>query len=149
MAIGQVDGGRCGPSCRRRSRGWCQCRRPANRPRPIPKSHLDSDRWAAQRRKSRGGFQLNRNSHGTAQRETFHCRSHGKRWQARSKTRVSRESTSTALRQSEEGSESTTAIDMDARDPHFMQKLHQLGPVKVDHNMSAVKTVRAAFYNSS
>jgi len=33
-----------------------------------------------------------------------------------------------------------TAIDMDARDPHFMQKLHQLGPVKVDHNMSAVKT---------
>ena len=34
------------------------------------------------------------------------------------------------------------AIDMDARDPHFMQKLNQLGPVKVDHNMTAVKTVR-------
>jgi len=33
-----------------------------------------------------------------------------------------------------------TAIDMDARDPHFMHKLNQLGPVKVDHNMSAVKT---------
>ncbi|KLO10687.1 hypothetical protein SCHPADRAFT_505208 [Schizopora paradoxa] len=32
------------------------------------------------------------------------------------------------------------AIDMDARDPHFMQKLNQLGPVKVDHNMTAVKT---------
>lgn len=34
---------------------------------------------------------------------------------------------------------------MDARDPHFMQKLNQLGPVKVDHNMSVIKTVRGSF----
>lgn len=34
-----------------------------------------------------------------------------------------------------------SAIEMDARDPHFMQKLNQLGPVKVDHHMATVRTV--------
>ncbi|KAH8117475.1 hypothetical protein DFH11DRAFT_1504699 [Phellopilus nigrolimitatus] len=32
------------------------------------------------------------------------------------------------------------AIEMDAGDPHFMRKLNQLGPVKVDHHMSTFRT---------
>ncbi|KAF8559528.1 hypothetical protein OG21DRAFT_1480297 [Imleria badia] len=33
------------------------------------------------------------------------------------------------------------AIERDAKDPHFMEKLNRLGPVRVDHHM---QTVRAA-----
>ncbi|KAG9318434.1 hypothetical protein JVU11DRAFT_525 [Chiua virens] len=36
------------------------------------------------------------------------------------------------------------AIENDAKDPHFMSKLSQLGPVRVDHNRSGTQTVRAA-----
>lgn len=31
------------------------------------------------------------------------------------------------------------AIEQDAADPHFLQKLNQLGPVKVDHHMQTIR----------
>ena len=34
------------------------------------------------------------------------------------------------------------AIEQDAADPHFLQKLNQLGPVKVDHHMQTIRPVR-------
>ncbi|KAI9566474.1 hypothetical protein HD554DRAFT_1117855 [Boletus coccyginus] len=36
------------------------------------------------------------------------------------------------------------AIDKDAKDPHFMEKLNQLGPVRVDHHMQTVQAVTAS-----
>ncbi|KAG2146903.1 uncharacterized protein EDB93DRAFT_1250693 [Suillus bovinus] len=36
----------------------------------------------------------------------------------------------------------TDAVESDAKDPQFMSKLSQLGPVRVDHHMRSVRTVR-------
>ena len=36
-----------------------------------------------------------------------------------------------------------TAIERDAKDPQFMQKLGQLGQVRVDHHMQTVRAVSA------
>lgn len=37
---------------------------------------------------------------------------------------------------------SSSAIEVDSRDPHFMSNLSRLGVVKVDHHMKAVRPVR-------
>jgi hypothetical protein len=34
------------------------------------------------------------------------------------------------------------AVEADAKDPQFMSKLSQLGPVRVDHHMRSVRSVR-------
>lgn len=34
------------------------------------------------------------------------------------------------------------AVEADAKDPQFMFKLNQLGPVRVDHHMRSVRPVR-------
>ncbi|KXN87750.1 hypothetical protein AN958_08226 [Leucoagaricus sp. SymC.cos] len=38
----------------------------------------------------------------------------------------------------------TEAIEKDARDPHFLANLQQLGPVKVDHHMRTIRPEAAA-----
>jgi hypothetical protein len=39
-----------------------------------------------------------------------------------------------------------SAIEKDARDPHFLANLQQLGPVKVDHHMKTVRPVCATLF---
>jgi hypothetical protein len=36
----------------------------------------------------------------------------------------------------------TLVIQQDSKDPQFLSKLNQLGPVRVDHHMQTVRTVR-------
>ncbi|KAH0830524.1 hypothetical protein J3R83DRAFT_1976 [Lanmaoa asiatica] len=39
------------------------------------------------------------------------------------------------------------AIERDAKDPHFMEKLNQLGPVRVDHHMQTVRATSDSIQN--
>ncbi|KAG1877626.1 hypothetical protein DFJ58DRAFT_850877 [Suillus subalutaceus] len=43
----------------------------------------------------------------------------------------------------------TDAVEADGKDPQFMSKLSQLGPVRVDHHMRSVRPVRNLVLDSS